>query len=303
MHSGLAATRRGARTLVGAMRLKSAPFTSRRRSSLRGSPGRSWVNELRQVRSKRLVMGWLRVARTVPMVRSGRPFDPVECETPGRAPPGGCGNRAPWRAERPLQHSRARFRAPMSYPFSIAALALLLASCNTNAPRTIAVYSGPYTDNSLPEEIALFQPLSFEDAQLVAVAYAETLAQPSESVRWELEGNVVKWFGDQDHVELNGLVMLRWLTPPWERWIDSSVGFGNGLSLASENPELEAFFHPDTGTRRLLYHIAIDVGFTLPWAPDWETFVRVHHRSGVFGTFGGVDGGSNVLALGLRLTL
>lgn len=188
-------------------------------------------------------------------------------------------------------------------------VAAALGGCRSNPERAVSLYAGPYTDNSLPEEIALFKPLSFEDATLVAASYAEVIAQPSSRYRWEIEGNVAGWFGDQDHVELGGLALLRWLAFPWDDWLDTSFGFGNGLSWATSKPDLEAFFHPDTGATQLLWRIAVEFEFARParlrhqhpsWMDHWATFVRVHHRSGAFGTFDGVDGGSNVLALGLR---
>ncbi|MEM8709579.1 MAG: hypothetical protein AAGG01_01390 [Planctomycetota bacterium] len=188
---------------------------------------------------------------------------------------------------------------------------LLLVACGSPqaGKQAVSVYAGPYTDNSLPEEILLFKPLSFEDATLVAASYGQIIAEPSPNYRWELEGNVVQWLGDQDHQELGGLALFRWMSFPWDEFVDTSFAFGNGLSWATENPDLEAFFHPDTGTTQLLWHIAVEFELARPerlratspsWLDSWATFVRVHHRSGVFGTFDGVDGGSNVLALGLR---
>lgn len=186
---------------------------------------------------------------------------------------------------------------------ALAVAAFFSASCQSGGQRFVSVYAGPYTDNSLPEEIALLQPLDFEDATLVAAAISQVIAEPSENYRWEIEGNFVQWFGDQDHQEIAGLATFRWLSLPWDHWIDSSIAFGNGLSWATEVPALEELFHPDTGGTQLLYHIAVEIAFELPSIPDWETFVRVHHRSGVFGVFDDVDGGSNVLALGLRYGL
>lgn len=188
-------------------------------------------------------------------------------------------------------------------PAALALLAPALGSCTSDGDRYLSIYGGRYSDNSLPEEIALFRALQLEDATMVAAAYNEVVSQPSEHYRWELEGNVAHWIEGQDHTELNGLVMFRWLTMPWDDWIDSSFGFGNGLSWATEEPSLEAQFHPDTGTQQLLWHIAVDLSFAVPGTDDLETFIRIHHRSGVFGTFGGVDGGSNVAALGLRWRL
>ena len=53
------------------------------------------------------------------------------------------------------------------------ALVALSSGCNSQRERAVTAYAGPYTDNSLPEEIALAQPLSFEDATLAAVAYSQ----------------------------------------------------------------------------------------------------------------------------------
>ncbi|MFT6833807.1 MAG: hypothetical protein ACJAZN_003992, partial [Planctomycetota bacterium] len=108
-----------------------------------------------------------------------------------------------------------------------------LAGCQAQPERAVSVYAGPYTDNSLPEEIMLFRPLSFEDATLVAAAYSEVIADPSPHYRWEIEANIVQWLGDQDHQEVGGLAMFRWQTFPWDHWLDTSFGFGNGLSWAT----------------------------------------------------------------------
>ncbi|QDV06133.1 hypothetical protein Poly30_16380 [Planctomycetes bacterium Poly30] len=182
-----------------------------------------------------------------------------------------------------------------------------MVACQSPKEQAISVYAGPYTDNSLPEEIGLFKPLSFEDATLVAAAYSQVIEDSSPYYRWEVEGNVVQWFGEQDHQQLGGLALFRWMAFPWDHWVDTSFGFGNGLSWATKTPELEEAFHPDTGSTQLLWHIAIEFEFARPrragkpsWMDSWATFVRVHHRSGILGTFDGVDGGSNVLALGLR---
>ncbi|WP_155890787.1 hypothetical protein [Desulfuromonas sp. TF] len=37
----------------------------------------------------------------------------------------------------------------------------------------------------------------------------------------------------------------------------------------------------------------------LPRVPRWRLSARIHHRSGVFGLFDGVRGGSNFMGLGV----
>jgi len=180
------------------------------------------------------------------------------------------------------------------------AVAIAAASCSAKRERAVSIYAGPYSDNSLPEEIALAQPLAFEDATLVALALGQVVYEPSRHARWEVEANVVQWFGEQDHQEINGLILLRWMTFPWDAFLDTSFAFGNGLSFATSEPDLEEQLHPDTGTSQVLYYIAVEFDFALPRAEHWSTILRVHHRSGVFGLVNDVNGGSNALTLGLR---
>ncbi len=193
------------------------------------------------------------------------------------------------------------------------AVILGAASCAAAPERAVSVYAGRYTDGSLPEDIAFLQAVELEEATQVAVAYSEVFAAPSPKFRWEWEVNGVNWSGQQNHQEVAGLALFRWMSFPWDRYIDTSFAAGNGLSWATEIPKLEEAFHPDTGSTRLLYHIIIEFEFARPrtlhgggigtpehWLDPWATFFRVHHRSGVFGTFDGVNGGSNVIALGLR---
>lgn len=174
------------------------------------------------------------------------------------------------------------------------------AACSGPQERAVSVYSGAYTDQALVEEILIAKPVSFENATLVSATYGQVFAQPSESYRWEWEAGLATWFGQQNHQELNGLVLFRWLDLPWNHVLRTSLALGNGLSLASRDPRLEEAFHPDTGSTNLLYHIAVEAEFALPRAKHWSGFLRIHHRSGVFGLFNDINGGSNVIGLGLR---
>jgi hypothetical protein len=45
-----------------------------------------------------------------------------------------------------------------------------------------------------------------------------------------------------------------------------------------------------------------ELAVVVPQHPQWTLFGRVHHRSGVFGLFDGMNGGSNVVGAGIRYT-
>ena len=54
-----------------------------------------------------------------------------------------------------------------------------------------------------------------------------------------------------------------------------------------------------TGTD-LLHYFSPEITFANPDNKDFEIVTRLHHRSGVFGLFDGVDGGSTFLSVGFR---
>jgi hypothetical protein len=53
-------------------------------------------------------------------------------------------------------------------------------------------------------------------------------------------------------------------------------------------------------TARLLNYLMFELAVAVPQRPQWTLFARVHHRSGAFGLFDGVSGGSNVVGAGVR---
>ena len=166
--------------------------------------------------------------------------------------------------------------------------------------RALTLYGGRYVDSSLPEEILLFKPLEERDSHLLAAALSHVFARPAETNQWEVEGQVAKHTGEQDHWEFNLLALWRWKAFPWNEHLRTTLAIGDGLSLVSEVPAIEEESHPDTGSRRLLNYLLIEATFAPPSAKNWAFVFRIHHRSGIMGLFGGVDGGSNVLTGGLK---
>lgn len=165
----------------------------------------------------------------------------------------------------------------------------------------IVAYAGRYSDSALAEDILTLQDVVFEDAYLATVGYGRVFRQPSERRQWELEGQLGKWYGDQTNYEINAAVNHRWTVFPWDHWIDTSLALGNGLSWATDTPELEEQLEAD-GTERLLYYLNLEATFSRPSSDRWAVILRIHHRSGVFGLLG-VSGGSNTLSLGVKYNL
>ncbi|MEJ1161273.1 hypothetical protein [Prosthecomicrobium sp. N25] len=92
---------------------------------------------------------------------------------------------------------------------------------------------------------------------------------------------------------------LRYDGFPWNRFVKTSVAFSTGLNIIDNLPSEETR-RADKHHSHLLHYFSPEVTFALPEAPNHELVVRFQHRSGVFGTFNGVWGGSNVVAVGYR---
>lgn len=167
-----------------------------------------------------------------------------------------------------------------------------------SAPWLLTVTVGRYTDQHY-EDILAQTPLVFEPARLVNVALARPFAA-GQRHRWEIEAQAGKYYGAQHHWEFDGVVIWRWTDFPWNRWLVTTAAVGDGLSYASVVPPLELASHTNRGAARLLNYTLIETTFAPPQARHWSLVVRVHHRSGLYGTFGGVHGGSTVIAVGVK---
>jgi hypothetical protein len=159
----------------------------------------------------------------------------------------------------------------------------------------VGLYGGRVCYDSLH---SIFSDRDYADSYMTALTVGKGLTGYKHYLSLEGEGQVVKHWGDQDHFEFNALAVLRWLPFPWDRYLDTSMAVGEGLSYATDDPEIEVEKHDRTS--RLLNYLMFELAVVVPHRPQWTLFARVHHRSGVFGLFDGVSGGSNVVGAGLR---
>jgi hypothetical protein len=158
-----------------------------------------------------------------------------------------------------------------------------------------AIYGGSLTENSW--EQSLVPGVEIADAMIVVVAASWTFCRLfKENVSLELEAQLGKHYGDQNHWEINLPVLgIRWHRFPWDDYVDTSIAWGIGPSYATQIPEIE-LIRNDT-SKNWLIHWFGDLSFGPPTA-NWEVLTRLQHRSDAFGALGG--GSSNALCAGLR---
>jgi hypothetical protein len=161
-----------------------------------------------------------------------------------------------------------------------------------------SIYAGQYSDTALNEIVRL--NTDFEHSHVYVLSLGKELGVYKEVIGYEIEGQAAWHSGMQHHEELNCAFTLRWLPFFWDKYIDTSFAFGNGLSYATSDPELEIREGDEKKTNRLLYYILVEMAFSLPRQPQWDLFIRIHHRSSVFGLIDNITTGSNFVGLGMR---
>lgn len=178
------------------------------------------------------------------------------------------------------------------------ALSLTLAPAAWAGDTYVSYYWGKQSPERLMD-ILREPPPEFQSSYLNAATLSRVVASGNHS-RLEFEGQLVRHHGLQDHKEINAVAVARWMSFPWDPWVNSRAAVGSGLSHAMETPNVEPRGEPDEGdSERTLHYLMVEKSAVIPGTERWSLFSRIHHRSGVFGLFG-VEGGSNFVAGGVR---
>jgi hypothetical protein len=153
------------------------------------------------------------------------------------------------------------------------------------------------TGNNWEEIMTQSQRLDFLDSKLLVVALSRQVAEKRNGLSYEIEGQVARHFGIQDHWEFNLLGVARWHRFWWDSSLDTSAAFGLGGSYATEKPEAEVIIEGDS--RRWMVYWMMELAFAIPTLQNVDLVTRIHHRSEAFGIVAD-EGGSNSLAVGLK---
>jgi hypothetical protein len=162
---------------------------------------------------------------------------------------------------------------------------------------SLTVYGGRVTEDTWAE--SLLTSTNFVDAYIMVGALARTMKSLNDGAfTVEVEGQVAKYSGEQEHFEFNLAVAGRWHNFHWDNVVDTSFAFGIGPSWAAEEPEVEVMIHGTT--KKCLVYWFSEIAFEPPDS-NWAVVLRLHHRSTGFGLIA-EKGGTNTLAAGLKYT-
>ena len=156
----------------------------------------------------------------------------------------------------------------------------------------VTLYGGRLTQDSLPDTLSF--SASYADSYVGVAALSWQFYRLGEHIRLEVEGQVAKHFGEQDHWELNAVAIARWVTFPWNAYLATTFAAGEGISYATKIPKLEE----KPGASQWLNYLLVEVTFALPTHPEWALVGRIHHRSGYWGAL--APNSSNVAAAGIK---
>ncbi|MBI40947.1 MAG: hypothetical protein CMF59_15215 [Leptospiraceae bacterium] len=173
---------------------------------------------------------------------------------------------------------------------------------------SVTMYRGQFTRTTLGN-IMLQGDTDYKPSYIFTGAVSTPASVDFFGLPTEWEGQVVKHSGAQKHLEFNAVLMARLGNSLDFSGIPVSFAIGEGLSLATRNPDLEnprSFYGIDGESeysQNLLNYLVFEVEFGLPMdAYEPRAFIRLHHRSGIYGTFCPRTCGSNYIAYGIKFS-
>jgi hypothetical protein len=162
---------------------------------------------------------------------------------------------------------------------------------------------------SSPDKFLDFSDLQarYEAENIVVLDAGWTFAKWKEIAHFCIEGQVAHHWGVQSYQEANIVLIARVFIFPESLPVSTSLAAGSGLSYTSTIPIIETDTqkeknYGDRSTSRLLHYLMVEAAFGVSKAPKVETFIRIHHRSGIFGLMSDdTRAGSNYLTGGIRV--
>jgi hypothetical protein len=149
-------------------------------------------------------------------------------------------------------------------------------------------------------DIWLHGDFALADDTLVGVGLSKRLFSVGRNLDFELELQSVKHFGGQNDFEFNLPLIVRWNSFPWDSFIDTSVAIGDGLSIATETPDLEKARYGGDKAGAALNFVMFELTLALPEHPNIQFVSRFQHRSGAFGLINDTSDASTAFVWGLK---
>ncbi|MCK4608509.1 MAG: hypothetical protein KAT71_03430 [Gammaproteobacteria bacterium] len=175
-------------------------------------------------------------------------------------------------------------------------------------PWGIAVYGAKMTDNTLGEVLVFDMQMRQATLGAIEISYALSPQNIISRIFNKIDINVSLvangTYQNDPHgniYEFNPFIRLDWTKFPWNKYLLTTFGFGEGVSFASGIPdrEIRTANHAEF-SKKLLNYLMFELDFALPSHPNLQMFYRVHHRSGCYGLYQSSNSGSTAVGFGFR---
>jgi hypothetical protein len=179
----------------------------------------------------------------------------------------------------------------------------------------ISVYGGGEVTTSMERIFFLKYPprpiwtWHWRNSGIIAGTFSRQLVSLWGSVSIEPEFGIGQRFGDMRATESWAALAFRWTNFPWNRYVKTTIGVAEGLSMTTQVDTQERLQNQYkvvdhrlvfTGSD-LLNFFTPEVTFALPQYPAYEVLFRFQHRSGIFGLINGVHAGAQFFTAGFRV--
>jgi len=107
------------------------------------------------------------------------------------------------------------------------------------------------------------------------------------------------YYTEKNTYEVNFGIKIYWTQFPWDKYVRTRVGISEGISYVNRITNLERYNLYDKNQSNYLNYIDITASLNARDITRIESLentyigIGISHRSGIFGTVNGVDGGSN----------
>jgi hypothetical protein len=185
-------------------------------------------------------------------------------------------------------------------------------SQSADSSNAVMLFAGGVDDSPFFELVCAPWESDWEDIGIVAASYsrrfgtlnalmdAPTFGSLGDDLALEAEAGVSARFGDESLGEVWTALYLRYSGFPWNGIVYTTIAGNIGLSMLSEKSQFEKE-RDGHKTDQLLHYLGPEITVADPDMRDLELVFRLHHRSGVFGLFDGVDSGSTFITGGVRM--
>jgi len=176
---------------------------------------------------------------------------------------------------------------------------------NERSPLSVGLYAGELYKSQYTSILYRPQDIELSPSYLVAANVNYRIYKSANiPIQFEGEFDIAKRFHGANEFDIVLAPFVRWTSFPWNRLLYTNARLGaTGLSYATGVSAWERQNGGNNHGSNFLQFGALEVSFAASENARSEFFVRVHHRSGIFGLINGVSGGSNYLSWGFRVFL